>query len=174
MKALFLDRDGIINDDRKGYTYKIEDFIFIENIFEFVSLFVSYGYKIFVITNQSGIGRGYYSQEDFQILTKYMTKQFQKHNIKIEKVYFCPHSPKENCLCRKPLRAMIDQALKEYPIDLNKSWLIGDKQSDIDLAINASIASSIAINTKIIKNASYSFATITQALAYFKRNKGLL
>lgn len=174
MKALFLDRDGIINHDGKGYIYKIKDFIFIDDIFQFVSLFVSHGYQVFVITNQSGIGRGYYSQEDFEHLSQWMKKVFLEHNITIEEVYYCPHTPIDNCLCRKPLTGMIDQALKEYSINLKKSFMVGDKQSDSDLAINAKINHSIAITSQTINHASYSFATITQALEYFKSHKGLL
>ena len=174
MKALFLDRDGIINDDSQGYTYKIDAFFFMPYIFDFISLFIEKGYSIFIVTNQSGIGRGYYSQEDFATLNFWLMGQFQKRHIQIEKIYYCPHSPQEQCVCRKPLTGMIDQALQDFPIDLAQSIMIGDKQSDIDLATNASIAKSIGIGTQPFKNASYSFSTITQALDYFKTYKGQL
>jgi len=114
MKALFLDRDGIINIDY-NYVSKIENFKFTDGIFEFITLFIKNGYKVFVVTNQSGIGRGYYSQDDFDILSKWMIKEFIKKDIKIEKVYYCPHSPEENCHCRKPDIGMIEQAIREYP-----------------------------------------------------------
>ena len=169
-KALFLDRDGIINID-KNYLYKIENFEFIEGIFELVSLFVNKGYLIFIVTNQSGIGRGYYSVEDFTILMKWVTKKFQENNIKIEKTLFCPHTPTDNCQCRKPRTKMIDEVLTEYTIDLNNSFMIGDKQSDIDLAQNSNIGTSIAIGDNNIINSSYQFLTIKECVGSILSNK---
>ncbi len=160
-RALFLDRDGIINIDH-GYVSKIKDFEFVEGIFDLVKLFTDSEYMIFVVTNQSGIGRGYYREEDFVTLTEWMVKKFGDENIKIEKVYYCPHSPEEKCHCRKPETGMIEQVLEDHPIDLANSWLIGDKQSDIDLAINASIGSSIYIGNKDIKNPTYNFKSILE------------
>ena len=160
-KALFLDRDGIINVDH-GYVYQIEKFEFIKGIFDLIKLFTDAGYLIFVVTNQSGIGRGYYSEEDFTTLTDWTIEAFKERDIKIEKVYYCPHSPEEKCHCRKPEIGMIEQALEDHPIDLANSWLIGDKQSDIDLAMNASIGSSIYIGNKDIKNPTYSFKSILE------------
>ena len=158
-KALFLDRDGIVNVDH-GYVYKIEDFEFIKGIFDLVKLFSDAGYLIFVVTNQSGIGRGYYSEEDFNTLTKWMIEKFEKNNIKIEAVYHCSHAPEEKCHCRKPETGMIEQALAHYDIDMEHSWMIGDKQSDIDLALNAGLGKSIYIGNNQIKNSTYSFTSI--------------
>ena len=158
-KALFLDRDGIINVDH-GYVYKIEDFEFTEGIFELVKLFSDAGYLIFIITNQSGIGRGYYKEEDFSILTEWMKRKFYENGIPIEEVYYCPHTPDADCHCRKPKTGMIETALKKYPIDLSASWMVGDKQSDIDLAHNAGIGHAVAVSTENIKNADYHFSTI--------------
>ena len=143
-KALFLDRDGIINIDH-GYVYKIEDFQFTEGIFKLLHLFIQKGYQLFIVTNQSGIGRDYYSLEDFDTLTQWMLKRFKEENIIIEKVAYCPHSPEDKCHCRKPHTGIVDKLLEQYPIDLSASWLIGDKQSDIDLATNSKIANSISI-----------------------------
>ena len=158
-KALFLDRDGIINVDH-GYVYKIEDFEFSDGIFDLVKLFTDAGYLIFVVTNQSGIGRGYYSEEDFTTLTDWMAEEFKKKTIKIEKVYYCPHSPEAKCHCRKPQTGMIEQALADYSVDLAHSYIIGDKQSDIDLALNAGVGGSIYIGNKQINNSTYSFSSI--------------
>ena len=160
-KALFLDRDGIINVDH-GYVSKIKDFEFSDGIFALVKLFSDAGYLIFVVTNQSGIGRGYYSEEDFITLSDWMIVEFKKQGLKIEKVYYCPHSPEEKCHCRKPETGMIEQALIDYPIDLVHSWLIGDKQSDIDLAKNANIQNSIYIGNKNITNSTYYFNSILE------------
>ena len=172
-KTLFLDRDGIINVDH-GYVYKTEDFKFIEGIFDLLKLFTDAGYLIFIVTNQSGIGRGYYSEKDFTTLTEWMIKEFRNNNIIIEEVYHCPHSPEEKCHCRKPETGMIEEALKKYPIDLLKSWMIGDKQSDIDLALNTGIASSIAISNKNIGNSSYSFDSIVACKSYLEKNQDII
>lgn len=139
-KALFLDRDGVINVE-KDYLFKIEDFEFIDGIFELCKYYLSEGYLIFVVTNQSGIARGYYSENDFNILTKWMNEEFLKHDIKIQKVYFCPHHPDITgiCKCRKPKPKMLLDAKKEFDIDMKYSIIIGDKQRDIDAGINAGL-----------------------------------
>ncbi|WP_228711060.1 D-glycero-beta-D-manno-heptose 1,7-bisphosphate 7-phosphatase [Arcobacter cloacae] len=141
---MFLDRDGVINHDH-GYVYEIEKFEFIDGVFDACKYFISLGYEIIVITNQSGIGRGYYTQDDFLTLTNWMIKEFNKNEIEILKVYFCPHSPSEDCDCRKPKIGMITQSLNDFSIDLQNSWLIGDKISDIQTAINANIPNRILI-----------------------------
>ncbi|NEW61571.1 HAD family hydrolase [Sulfurovum sp. bin170] len=164
-KALFLDRDGIINIDTY-YVHKIEDFEFIPNIFELLHLFKERGYIFFIITNQSGIGRGYYTQKDFDFLMEWVLERFHEQNINIELVQHCPHTPKESCNCRKPKTGMIEQVLKSYSIDLEKSWMIGDKQSDIDLAHNAKIGHTIAIGDSVIENSNYHFKTISECYAF--------
>ena len=170
-RALFLDRDGIINVDH-GYVYKIEEFEFTEGIFELLQLFSKQGYLLFIVTNQSGIGRGYYSQEAFEVLTEWMIKTLHAHDIDIKEVQYCPHTPEENCPCRKPETGMIDTILKKYSIDLAHSWMIGDKQSDIDLARNSHIGSSIAIGNRQFHDYDYSFASIQACTEYLEENKG--
>ncbi len=169
-KALFLDRDGIINIDH-GYVNKIEDFTFNEKIFELMHLFIKKHFKLFIVTNQSGIGRGYYSIDDFEKLSKWMLKVLKQEKIEIEAIKFCQHSPETKCGCRKPQTGMIDEILKEYNIDLESSWMIGDKQSDIDLATNAKIGKSISIGNRDIAYSDYHFRTIEECfefLRYFK------
>ncbi len=147
-KAIFLDRDGIINID-KGYVYKIEDFEFCEDIFDTLKYLKDLGYLLFIITNQSGINRKYYSENDFLKLTKYMLNELKNKNINILDVQFCPHTPSQNCECRKPKTKMIENILQKYPkIDLNNSWLIGDKDSDINCAKNAKIKNTILFKSK--------------------------
>jgi D-glycero-D-manno-heptose 1,7-bisphosphate phosphatase len=172
-KALFLDRDGVINIDH-GYVSKIEDFEFTKGIFELLHLFIKKGYLLFIITNQSGIGRGYYTVNDFETLTEWMLKCFKDKEITIQKVAYCQHAPEDNCLCRKPQTGMIDDILKHYPIDLSTSWLIGDKQSDIDLSRNANIQHSIAIGAHEIANASYQFTTISDCHTFLKKEQDRL
>jgi len=172
-KALFLDRDGVINIDH-GYVYEIEKFEFTKGIFELLRLFINQGYTLFVVTNQSGIGRGYYSEEDFQMLTAWMLKKLEEEEIFIESVQYCPHHPEANSDCRKPKTGMIEAILAEHTIDLKDSWLIGDKQSDIDLAKNADVPNSIAIGTRPIEGAKYSFETIHELQLFLEKNKAII
>lgn len=153
-KALFLDRDGIINVDH-GYVYKIEDFEFVKGIFELCSAAQQKSYKIFVVTNQSGIARGYYTSSDFKILTQWMLEQFTAHHINISQVYFCPHhfykginEFKLNCNCRKPAPGMIKQAESEYGLALNESIMLGDKLSDMESAYNAGVGQRIFLSSE--------------------------
>lgn len=148
-KAIFLDRDGVINID-KNYVYKISDFEFIPEIFDLLKYFQDLDYLLFIITNQSGIGREYYTKEDFSKLNTWMIDEFRKENIVISQVEFCPHHPDENCMCRKPKIGMIENILKNYDIDLSISWLIGDRLSDIECARNAKIKNSIRINKHVM------------------------
>jgi D-glycero-D-manno-heptose 1,7-bisphosphate phosphatase len=172
-KALFLDRDGVINIDH-GYVYEIDKFQFTEGLFELLRLFLKEGYQLFIITNQSGIGRGYYSEEDFNKLTIWMLKQLKKEGIEIQVVKHCPHAPEENCHCRKPKTGMIDQITAHYDLDLENSWLIGDKQSDIDLAHNAGVTQTIAIGNRPIKNVNYAFKTTQELQLFLEENKAII
>ena len=139
-KALFLDRDGVINVE-KNYLYKKEDFKFIDGIFELCKYYQKLGYIIIVVTNQSGIARKYYTENDFNALTSWMTQEFENNNIHISKVYFCPHHPDitGECPCRKPNAGMFFQAQKEFDIDLSNSIIVGDKESDIEAGIIAGL-----------------------------------
>lgn len=146
-KALFLDRDGTINVEKK-YVYKIEDFSFIPGIFELIQKYQSQNFRIIVFTNQSGIARGFYSENDFLSLTKWMTNEFKKKGIEITKVYYCPHHPKitGDCNCRKPKPGMILQAIKDFNINPANSVLIGDKKSDILAGERAGIGKNLYIH----------------------------
>ena len=139
-KALFLDRDGVINIE-KDYLYKIDDFEFIEGIIELTKYFQNLDYKIVVVTNQSGIARGYYSEDDFKSLTFWMKKEFLKYGVELLEVYHCPHHPdiSGECVCRKPKPGMLLQAAQEYGIDLKNSIIVGDKERDIEAGINAGL-----------------------------------
>lgn len=145
-KALFLDRDGIINKEI-DYLYRIEDFIFIDGIFELCQYYQNNDYKIFVITNQAGISRGFYTEDDYKKLTNWMINEFSKKGITIMKVFHCPHHPEitGECSCRKPNPGMLKQAENEYNIDLSSSILIGDKISDIEAGKNAGVGLNILI-----------------------------
>ena len=145
-KAVFLDRDGVINIE-KDYLFKIEDFEFISGVMDCLKFFKQNNYLLFIITNQSGIARKYYTLDDFNILTSWMLNEFEKNDIKISKVELCPHLPTDNCKCRKPNTLMIDNILDNFNIDLENSWLIGDKSSDIQCAKNANIKNTIQVKS---------------------------
>ena len=140
-KALFLDRDGVINVE-KDYLYKIEDFKFIDGIVELCLYYQNKGYKIFVVTNQSGIARKYYNEDDFSALSTWMILEFKKNGVIIKKVYHCPHHPDISgiCNCRKPHDGMLQAAKKEFNIDLKNSIIIGDKERDIEAGLNAGLS----------------------------------
>lgn len=136
-KAIFLDRDGTINID-KNYIYKPEDFELIPGVVEGLKALQDMGYLLIIITNQSGIARGYYTEEDFNILNEYMIEIFTGYGVHITDVYYCPHLPvakvekyRINCECRKPKLGMFFDAENKWNIDLNKSWAIGDKERDL-------------------------------------------
>ena len=105
-QALFLDRDGVINFDY-GHVYKIEDFDFIEGIFDLCDYYQSQGFIIIIITNQAGISKGFYNTSQYEILTNWMIKEFKKKHINISKVYYCPDHPNSNSKCRKPEPGML-------------------------------------------------------------------
>lgn len=138
MKIILLDRDGIINED-KGYVHKIEDFQFKEGIFNLIQYLISLDYKIYITTNQTGIGKEYYTLKDFFDVTKYMMDEFEKRNCHIENVFFCPHDPDENCGCRKPAIGMVKKLFEQNKIDKKHSYMIGDKDSDVLFGINLGI-----------------------------------
>lgn len=144
-RAVFLDRDGVINVD-KGYVFRIEDFEFCRGIFELCRWFKKNSYMLFVVTNQSGIARGYYGEDDFRKLTSWMSKEFLKHGVAIDGVKYCPHHPDAlvqkyalHCGCRKPKAGMILDLKKDYNVNIENSILVGDKKSDIEAAVAAGI-----------------------------------
>ncbi len=130
MKAVFLDRDGVINED-PGFVYKIKDFKFLPNAIEGLKLLKDF--KLFIVTNQSGIGKGIFNLEDFLGFNGHLVNELKKNNIKIEKTYSCPHKKKDNCECRKPKIKFLKDAEKEFGIDLKKSFVVGDRKSDFDM-----------------------------------------
>lgn len=136
-KALFLDRDGTINVD-KGYVYKPKDFIFIDGIIDAIKKYNRMNYLVIVITNQSGIGRGLYTESDMISLHNYVDRLLARNNAHIDKWYYCPHHPiygigeyKVECNCRKPKTGMIESAINDFGINVNQSLLVGDKETDI-------------------------------------------
>jgi D-glycero-D-manno-heptose 1,7-bisphosphate phosphatase len=154
--ALFLDRDGVVNIEA-DYVWQVEDFNFVDNIFRLCENFQTKGYKIFIITNQSGISRGYFSESDFNHLNDWMVARFLENGIIISKVYYCPHHPDITgpCNCRKPNPGMINQAETDFEIDLSNSILIGDNISDIEAGENAGVGTNILITTNVLPEYLY-------------------
>ena len=146
IKTIFLDRDGVINKEI-NYLYKISDFEFINGVFKASQYFKSLNYKITIITNQSGISRGYFTEIDFQKITKWMISQFNKNNIDILDVIHCPHLPSDFCECRKPKPGMLFKAKTKYNIDMINSWMIGDTENDIQAANDAGIRNTILVKS---------------------------
>jgi len=146
IKTIFLDRDGVINEEVK-YLHTIKEFIFIKGIFEACQHFKKLGYEIIIVTNQSGIARKYYQESDYQKLTSWMLAQFLKNNVEILEVLHCPHSPSSNCDCRKPKSGMFIQAINKYNTDIKNSWMIGDKEDDIKAANAAGIKNTILVRS---------------------------
>lgn len=143
--ALFLDRDGVINVDH-GYVYRREDFHFTRGIFDLVRIANERNYLVVVVTNQAGIGRGYYTEKQFHALTDWMRTCFIARNARIDSVYFCPFHPehgveeyKRESRFRKPNPGMLLQAAREWKISLGTSVLVGDKISDMAAAASAGI-----------------------------------
>ncbi len=149
-KALFLDRDGIINIHNE-YVFKIEDFIFKNDVFKLCSSFQSKLFKIFVITNQAGIAKKIFSIEDLNILNEYMIDEFNKRQIHIEHIYFCPHHPDYDIdsFDRKPNPGMLLRAENDFDINLSESLFIGDQISDMKAGISAGVGRNYILNSKI-------------------------
>ncbi|MGL4867128.1 MAG: D-glycero-beta-D-manno-heptose 1,7-bisphosphate 7-phosphatase [Cetobacterium sp.] len=137
-KVIFLDRDGTINVE-KSYLHKWEDFEFEKNAIEGLLELKKLGYEFIVVTNQSGIARGYYSEDDLKRLNSEMVEELKKYDIEILECYYCPHHPEKgidnykiDCDCRKPNPGMLEKGIEKYNIDIQNSFMVGDKISDLE------------------------------------------
>ena len=167
IKTIFLDRDGVINKE-VNYLHKIDDFKFINGVFDTCLYFQNLGYEIIIITNQSGISRGYYSESDYQKLTQWMLTQFENNNIHILDIFHCPHGPNSTCNCRKPMPGMFLKAKTKHNIDMKQSWMIGDKEVDVTAANASGIKSTILVRSghridESNSNASFFLDSIQQS-----------
>ncbi len=133
-KAIFLDRDGIINEEIGDYVMRLEDFKLLPRLGEALLGYQKLGYLIIVITNQGGLAKGLYDQNDLQKMHDFFLKEMDKIGVKISEIYFCPHHPDFNgqCLCRKPGSLLVEKALARFNIDPSQSYFIGDRQRDAD------------------------------------------
>ncbi|MHA2006916.1 MAG: D-glycero-alpha-D-manno-heptose-1,7-bisphosphate 7-phosphatase [Promethearchaeota archaeon] len=134
-RAIILDRDGTVIED-KNYSYKIEDLELLPGVIEGLKI-LQKTFFFFIVTNQSGIGRGYYTESDFHNYNNHLIQILKQDSIEILKTYFCPHLREDNCDCRKPKTKFIDEIINDYNIDIKESWMFGDHPSDIQFGINA-------------------------------------
>ncbi|MDB2386029.1 D-glycero-beta-D-manno-heptose 1,7-bisphosphate 7-phosphatase [Shewanella sp.] len=152
-QAVFLDRDGVINVDH-GYVHSVDDFEYIDGVFEACAALKKSGYLLAVVTNQSGIARGMYSEEQFHSLTEWMDWNFSDKGIELDGIYYCPHHAekglgeyKVDCDCRKPKPGMLNSAAQFLNIDLSRSVMVGDKRDDMLAAQAAGIPTRILVRT---------------------------
>jgi len=162
-KAFFLDRDGVVNVDH-GYVSRVGDFEFMENVFPVLRGLSAKGYLLVVVTNQSGIGRGYYTAEDCQKLTDWMLQRLSDEGVEVAAVYSCPHSPEAGCGCRKPAPGMLLQAERELGLDLSTSWMVGDKESDMQAAKAAGVPNRVLLGTKTSPSSTHTVALLGELL----------
>lgn len=138
-KAVFLDRDGVINVER-GYTHRLEDFVILPDVIEVLQLLLKKGYLLVVISNQSGIAKKLYTQSEVEILHKYMVDEFAKNGVALSEIYYCVHHPDvSRCICRKPDSLFVEKALARFDIDAKHSYFIGDKERDTEAAEKAGV-----------------------------------
>ena len=154
--VVFLDRDGVLNADI-GYLWRKEDVIWIPGAFEAIRLFNRQGWPVVVVTNQSGVARGYYREQDIEGLHAWMNEELAKKGIWIDAFYFCPHHPRgilqeyiQDCACRKPQPGLILQGMAKWKADPATSFLIGDKESDVEAAKAAGIRGYLFIGTNLL------------------------
>ena len=136
-KAVFLDRDGVINEERKDYVKDVSEFKLIEGSLDAIKLLKEKKFLVIIITNQSAINRGLLPVENLNKIHELLKIKLNKLNTFVDGIYFCPHTPEENCDCRKPRSGLLLKAAQEHNIDLKNSLMIGDSQTDILAAKNA-------------------------------------
>jgi len=139
-KAIFLDRDGVLNRERGEYTYTINDFEWVDDTFEALRVLQKKGFIFIIISNQGGVSKGIYSKDDVLEIDRYIKMQLKEEGIYISDSYYCPHhSELENCLCRKPKSLMLEKAIARFNIDPQKSFFIGDSARDMIAGQNLNI-----------------------------------
>jgi len=148
-KLIFLDRDGTLNIKKDDYVKNLSEFELFSDVGKYLSNLNEKGFKLILVTNQSAINRDLLSLEELEKIHNFLKTKLLEDNCRIDAIYFCPHRPDENCLCRKPKTLLLEKAIKEFsPVDLENCWIIGDSDTDIDAG------KSIGINTFKVDTAS--------------------
>ena len=135
--AIFLDRDGVINENRSGYVKTWDEYVFLHNVFDPLQRLAQTEHLIVIISNQSSIGRGLVCQKVIEHINGRMRVEIERQGGRVDAVYFCPHKPSDNCKCRKPAPGMLLKAAQELEIDLARSYFVGDAVSDVEAAFAA-------------------------------------
>lgn len=167
--AVFLDRDGVINSDT-GYVSQWSEFVFLPGAIEAMQRLSRAGYALIVVTNQSGIARGYYSERDFATLTQHMRHDLSHQGVSIAGVYYCPHHVdgvsadyRKACSCRKPAPGLLLRAIDDHNIDAKRSAIVGDKASDMEAGSNAGITRRFHVTTGSPEPGSVRVSNLLQA-----------
>jgi D-glycero-D-manno-heptose 1,7-bisphosphate phosphatase len=134
-RAVFLDRDNTLVRDA-GFVHRVEDLELLPGVPEGLARLRDAGFLLFIVTNQSGIGRGLYTTEQFLAFQEALYERLREHGVEIEGTYFCPHTPEDDCDCRKPRPRHLEEARRVYGLDLGTCWVVGDRASDVELAHN--------------------------------------
>ena len=134
LKTVFVDRDGVINQERSDYVKSISELEIYPNVAKNIKLLKDAGFLVIVITNQSAVNRGIVTHEMINQIHNSIQDHLKKYGTFLDGFYYCPHTPNENCNCRKPKPGLLQKAILELNIDLNSSWMIGDSDSDIEAA----------------------------------------
>ncbi|MFL2582051.1 MAG: D-glycero-alpha-D-manno-heptose-1,7-bisphosphate 7-phosphatase [Flavobacteriales bacterium] len=151
-KAVFLDRDGVINHDPDDYTYLLNETTILPGIIEFAKKVKEKGYLLIVITNQGGVNKGRYTKSDVEAVNDFIQSEFNKSGVSIEEFFYCPHhSALQACLCRKPDSLLIERGLYKYNVDPKKSYFIGDKWRDVECGEKAGVKG-IKIDVNVISD----------------------
>jgi histidinol-phosphate phosphatase family protein len=174
-KAVFLDRDGTIARD-VPYCGRVEDFELLPTVPDAIKLLNNHDFKVVVVTNQSGIARGFFTEETLTNIHDKMETELGKQNARVDAIYYCPHHPDDGCECRKPKTALFQKAVRELDIDLKHSWVIGDMKSDID-AGKALGCKTLLVSTgpstgnNISEVPDYTANSLWEAVQYILQNK---
>ena len=174
LRAVFLDRDGTICKD-VDYCSRVEDFHVLPTVPEAIRLLNQNGFKVVLITNQSGISRGYFTKEILDEIHARMESELAKHGANVDAIYYCPHHPDDGCDCRKPKTGLLTKAAEELGIDLNSSYMIGDMQKDIDVGRTVG-CKTILVTTGPeggdgVTNANYTADSLSQATEWILANR---
>lgn len=149
-KAIFLDRDGVINEERGDYTWLLEDFKLNKDLIPALQAFQKEGYLLIIISNQGGIGKGMYTKADADYLHLHLERHLENQGIHISEVYYCPHHPDNTkCICRKPDSLLLEKAMARFGIDPKLSWFIGDADRDVEAGTKAGVRT-----LKVLSNSS--------------------
>ena len=183
-RAAFIDRDGVINEER-NYVYRVEDFVFLPRAVDGMLLLKQAGFALVVVTNQAGIARGFYTEADFERLTRHLRAQLSAVGVDLAGVYYCPHHPTEGlgtyrreCDCRKPAPGLLLRATQELSLDLGRSAVIGDKLSDVGAGRAAGVAHCVLVTDEdsaddhACEQADYCCPSLYEAAQWLSRVDG--